>query len=328
MIMIKKIPIKLVKDFPVICDIYKQNLKGIDSHIVIGARIIDKNVIDELADSISRDGLRHPVTVRMEGNGYQMIDGHVRKYALKKLIRGGILANIIEADDLASRVMLITNNRLQHPLEAIEESWVIKELIEKHKQSLRECANLIGVSKSWVYHRYILARQLVNEIQLDIVMGIIPARIACEIASVHARGQLKLAETIKRHKLSYRESHELIKIIKDREISDRIKELAIDDPRTVIKKQSGNKVISYSSKTQLSYFANNFREEVNRLISISLELTHRIKRDFGGNPPTFGGFSKFEKQILLKGLTIVDKRIQGLSNVLKGVGIDGQKFNL
>jgi len=76
--------------------------------------------------------------------------------SLKPLVTH-IPAKTIEVDDLQAEAMLITTNRFQHPLQQIEEAWAVQDLIENHKKSLRECGNILDVSKSWVYHRQLLA---------------------------------------------------------------------------------------------------------------------------------------------------------------------------
>ena len=315
---IDELPINMIEDFPVISRIYKDNFTMSDNHLLIGARITPKTYVEELSESIRREGLHHPILVRQQDNNYQIISGHIRKYAFKNLGMKTIPAKRIEADDSLAKAMLITTNRFQHPLSPIEESWVIQDLIENHKKSLRECASILNISKSWVHHRYLLATKLVKNIQLDMVMGLIPARVAVEIAGVHTCGQQKIAKAVKQRKLSFIETTELIKIIKDKDTSDRIKELALDDPRTVIDKLSQNEKVFYA-KSELGYFASNFQEEVYRLSSASLEVIHRIRRDFTG-------FSESEQEVLFGDLGVVNKRIKELSKLLKEV--HGEKSDL
>ena len=308
---INELPINMIEDFPVISRIYKDNFATSDSHLLTGARITPRTYIEELSESILQDGLHHPILVRQKDHSYQIISGHIRKYAFKQLGRDTIPVKIIEVDDILAKAMLITTNRFQHPLDAIEEAWVVQDLIENEKRSLKECASILNTGRTWVHHRYLLATKLVKEIQLDIAMGLISPRAAIEIAGVHTCEQQKIATAVKERKLSFIETTELIKIIKDKYTSDRIKELALDDPCTVINKLSQDEKVFYT-KSELSYFASNFREEVYRLSSVSLEVIHRIKRDFAR-------FSESEQKVLLKDLGTVNKRIKELSKLLKEI---------
>jgi ParB family chromosome partitioning protein len=318
--MMNELPVDSIEDFPVISKLYKQNFSESNSHLLIGARIVPKSYIEELAESIRQEGLHYPVIVRRQCNGYQLLSGHLRKYAFKKLKKDVIPAKVIEVDDSKAKAMLITSNRFQHSLEAIEEAWVVKELIDVNNQSLRECANLLRMGKSWVSNRYMLATHLIREIQIDIVMGLIPARIATEIGSVHARGQLKVCSTIKRHKLSFRESHELIKIIKDKNTSNWIKKLALNDPRTVISKLAdGDNEIYHSAKEKLSYFASNFQDEVHNLTMVSLEVLHRLNRDFVR-------FTAREQKILFDDLKRAYRKIIQLKKKMEELNY-GKEFN-
>ena len=315
---INELPINVIEDFPVISRLYKDSFAMSDSHLLTGARITPKTYVEELSESIRREGLHHPILVRQQNNHYQIISGHIRKYAFKSLGMDTIPAKRIEADDILAKAMLITTNLFQHPLDAIEEAWVVQDLIENNKKSLRECASILTMSKSWVHHRYLLATKLVKNIQLDMAMGLIPARIAIEIAAVHTCGQQKIANAVKQRKLSFIETSELIKIIKDKETSDRIKELAMNDPRTVINKLSRKEKVFYT-RSELSYFASNFQEEVYRLSSVSLEVIHRIRRDFAG-------FNKTEQELLFRDLGVINKRVKELSKLLKEV--HGEEFDL
>ena len=318
--MTEKLPIDLTEDFPVISRLYKENFTLSNNHLLIGARITPKSYIEELVESIKQEGLHHPILVRKkQGCGYQIISGHLRKHAFRELGRETIPAKTIEVDELHAKAMLITTNRFQHPLEQIEEALVVEDLIENHNKSLKECAAILDVGRTWVYNRHLLAAKLIKEVQLDIVMGLISPRAATEIATVHAREQEEIAKTVKQKNLSFREASALVQIIKDENVSGRIKGLALDDPRTVIKKLSRKERISHG-KRSLSYFADNFREEMNRLRIVSLELIHRIRRDFGG-------FSEFEHQVLLKDLRVVNKRINELSELLTEIGVNGKESN-
>ena len=183
--MTNELPIELTEDFPVISKFYKESFALSDDHLLIGPRITPKRNIEELAESVKQEGLHHPILVReKEGGGYQVISGHLRKYAFRELGKETIPAKVIEVDDLQAKAMLITTNRFQHPLEQIEEAWVVEDLIQNHDKSLRECAAILNVGKTWVYHRHLLATKLVKEVQLDIVMGLISPRSATEIAAV------------------------------------------------------------------------------------------------------------------------------------------------
>ena len=153
---INELPINVIEDFPIISRIYKDNFAMSENHLLTGARITPKTYVEELSESIRQEGLHHPILVRQQNNHYQIISGHIRKYAFKSLGMETIPAKTVEANDILAKAMLITTNRFQHPLEAIEEAWVIQDLIENHKKSLKECAGILNTSKTWVYHRYSL----------------------------------------------------------------------------------------------------------------------------------------------------------------------------
>jgi len=312
-----RIPLSKVIDFAGIENIYEENFNQVGTHQLIGARLVSNQMVEEMAGSIEAEGLYHPVLVREHGERFEIISGHLRKEAFLRLDRAEIEGRVIKADDVGAKAMLITTNRNQHPLSAIEEAWVVDNLLTKEKISIRECARVLKVSASWVCHRRSLVRDLIRNVQIDVLLGLVSAKAAIQIASVHAREQLKISELSKERGLSLREVEQLVRIMKRDDINDEIKELALDDPREVIKSIEEKKRIIYK-RGELSYFASSFKYELDKIGEGLMEVVHRLRRDYSS-------FSSSDKEVLKRDIFLTKSRVKFLQIELGK--INGQKFN-
>ena len=312
-----RIPLSKVVDFAGIENIYEENFNQVGTHQLIGARLVSNQVVEEMATSIKAEGLYHPILVREHRERFEIISGHLRKEAFLRLDRAEIEGRVIEADDVRAKAMLITTNRNQHPLSAIEEAWVVDNLLTKEKISIRECARILKVSASWVCHRRSLVRDLIRNVQIDVLLGLVSAKAAIQIASVHAREQLKVSELAKERGLSLREVEQLVRIMKRDDINDEIKELALDDPREVIKSIEEKKQITHR-RAGLSYFASSFKAELDKIGEGLMEVVHRLRRDYSS-------FSSNEKEVLKRDILLTKGRVKFLQVELEK--INGQEFN-
>jgi hypothetical protein len=95
-------------------------------------RHFSKDKLQELADSIKRDGLVEPVVVRHQnGNGrYEMIAGERRMRACQLIGIPEILARIVSVTDLQARRMCAAENLQRENLSAIEEVEAVVEMID------------------------------------------------------------------------------------------------------------------------------------------------------------------------------------------------------
>lgn len=312
-----RIPLSKVVDFAGIENIYEENFNQVGTHQLIGARLVSNQMIEEMASSIEAEGLYHPILVREHGERFEIISGHLRKEAFLRLNRTEIEGRVVNAGDVEAKAMLISTNRNQHPLSAIEEAWVVDNLLTKEKISIRECARILKVSASWVCHRRSLVRELIKSIQIDVLLGLVSAKAAIQIASVHAREQLKISELAKERGLSLREVEQLVRIMKSDDINDEIKELALDDPREVIKSIEEKKPITHR-RAGLSYFASNFKDELDKIGEGLMEVVHRLRRDYSS-------FSSNEKEVLKKDILLTKSRVKFLQAELEK--INEQEFN-
>ena len=116
---------------------------------------IDESKLQELADSIEKNGLMQPIVItntENTANTYTIIAGHRRVLALKLLNKENIEAIILKKvahEQLA--ILPLVENLQREDMEPIESALGFKKILDnkivKNQDSL---AKKIGVSKSWL----------------------------------------------------------------------------------------------------------------------------------------------------------------------------------
>lgn len=154
---------------------------------------MDEDMV-KLIDSVQENGVLVPVLVRphKDGNGYEMIAGHRRKFAMEKVGFDTIDAIVRNLDDDQATILMVDSNiqrenilptergfAYKMRLEAMKHqgkrndltsSQVGKKLEYKKKYSIDNLAEQLGESRNQV-HRYIRLTELIKPLQ-DMVDGI------------------------------------------------------------------------------------------------------------------------------------------------------------
>ena len=119
---------------------------------------IDENEISALADSISKCGLITPIIVRsISSNSYQILSGHKRYAACKKLMYLDIDAVVIEVtdDNVAFDIVCQANIQRKEPRPS-ELSKMFNTYLSLRKNvsadlTVNEISNMFGISRKTIY---------------------------------------------------------------------------------------------------------------------------------------------------------------------------------
>jgi len=121
----------------------------------------------QLVASICEQGQQSPVVV-VEQPGqpgrYVLIDGYQRVAALQKLGQDTVSAVVLSLGEVEA---LCLTHRLEGAQRrcALEQSWLLLELVERHGVSQEKLGLLLGHSTSWVSRRLALVRELPEQAQ-------------------------------------------------------------------------------------------------------------------------------------------------------------------
>lgn len=129
------------------------NIREISSNPYQPRSQFEPRALQELADSISQNGLLQPVTVREWENGYQLIAGERRLMACKMLGMEQIPAIVNRVDDEKSAVFALIENLQRKNLNYFEEAQGIQTLMQTSGMSQQEVAKKLGKAQSTVANK-------------------------------------------------------------------------------------------------------------------------------------------------------------------------------
>jgi len=146
-------------------------------------KIFREEALDELADSIRQHGILQPLSVRRQGNGYELISGERRLRAAELAGVTDVPCILMSMDDKASGLAALVENLQRQDLDYIEEAMGIRRLLQQHSMSQEQAARLLGKSQSAIANKLRILRHS---------DAILVALREAELTERHARALLKL----------------------------------------------------------------------------------------------------------------------------------------
>ena len=107
----------------------------------------DQQALQELADSISAQGIIQPLVVRAEGTHYELIAGERRWRAAQLAGLETVPAVIRELDSKSAAAIALIENIQREDLNPIEESKALMRLIEEFDLTHQQVADSVGRSR-------------------------------------------------------------------------------------------------------------------------------------------------------------------------------------
>ena len=178
-------------------------------------KVFQKDLLDELTQSIKQRGVIQPLIVRKlddQNNKFEIIAGERRWQASQSAGLHEVPVVIIEADNLKSLELAIIENVQRKDLNAIDEAESYKNLIENFGYDQEKVSNFIGKSRSHISNclRLLsLPTKLIDMIRNE------------KISQGHAKiligldNAILIAEKIVKKKLSVRQTENLVRVLKN-----------------------------------------------------------------------------------------------------------------
>ena len=154
---------------------------------------LDEDMV-KLIESIEVNGQLMPVLVRPSKNGYEMISGHRRKYAMQKLGYQKVKAIVKNLNDDEATILMVDSNIQREHISMMEKAFAYKMRLEamkhqgkammidetcaqveyksKGKKSIEILAEMVGVNRNQI-QRYIRLTHLIEPLQ-QMVDGVHP----------------------------------------------------------------------------------------------------------------------------------------------------------
>ncbi|MEM3886690.1 MAG: ParB/RepB/Spo0J family partition protein [Candidatus Methanomethylicia archaeon] len=198
---------------------YASSVNEIDiSRLVHSKNILRENFeeLDELIQSIREHGLLNPLIVRAKDGMFEIIAGHRRFEACKKLGWARIPCRIVEADDRQAYEISLIENVQRQTLNPIEEAKAYKKYVEEHGWgSISELAKKIGKSQEYISRRLALLN-LPEEVKEKIMRRRINPSIAQELTTIESRETItKISEIIIGKRFTVKKVRQLVKMVRE-----------------------------------------------------------------------------------------------------------------
>ena len=227
--------------------------------------------LDELAQSIKKNGIIQPIVVRGGQNGeYEIIAGERRWLAAQKAGLHQVPVVVLDLDDKQTLEISIIENIQREDLNSIEEAKGYNRLMEEFKYNHQKLSEYMGKSRSHISNTLRLLTLPVEIIKL-VDEGKITAGQARPLIGRY--NAIELANSIIKEKLSARSIENLVKRDKEKQ-NEKLKPKKVTDVNMLLaqrkieesvglntkiitkKKSSGKIIIEFSNVDQFEMLSN------------------------------------------------------------------------
>ena len=231
--------------------------------------------LNELKESIEKNGLLQPIIVKKAVKGYYIIAGERRYRAFELLDRKEIPAIIKEMTDEEMMVFAVLENLQREDLSALEESESYKNLMDKMSLTQEELANKLGKSRPYIANSLRLLK-LPTEIKIKLEQGLISAAHARTLLALKTKKAMEeVCALVVERKMSVRELEEYVaKLLKPKEVKKtKAKDIFIEEQENILKKRLGTSVTIKQGRNKKGKIEIEFKDndEFERIISLFKE---------------------------------------------------------
>ena len=231
--------------------------------------------LNELKESIEKNGLLQPIIVKKAVKGYYIIAGERRYRAFELLDRKEIPAIIKEMTDEEMMVFAVLENLQREDLSALEESESYRNLMDKMSLTQEELAKKLGKSRPYIANSLRLLK-LPTEIKNKLEQGVISTAHARTLLSLKTKKAMEeVCVLVVERKMSVRELEEYVaKLLKPREVKKtKAKDIFIEEQENILKKRLGTSVTIKQGRNKKGKIEIEFKDndEFERIISLFKE---------------------------------------------------------
>ena len=228
--------------------------------------------LNELKESIEKNGLLQPIIVKKAVKGYYIIAGERRYRAFELLGRKEIPAIIKEMTDEEMMIFAVLENLQREDLSALEESESYKNLMDKMSLTQEELAKKLGKSRPYIANSLRLLK-LPTEIKNKLEQGVISTAHARTLLSLKTKKAMEeVCVLVVERKMSVRELEEYVaKLLKPKEVKKpKAKDIFIEEQENILKKRLGTSVTIKQGRNKKGKIEIEFKDndEFERIISL------------------------------------------------------------
>ena len=228
--------------------------------------------LNELKESIEKNGLLQPIIVKKAVKGYYIIAGERRYRAFELLGKKEIPAIIKEMTDEEMMVFAVLENLQREDLSALEESESYKNLMDKMSLTQEELASKLGKSRPYIANSLRLLK-LPTEIKIKLEQGLISAAHARTLLALKTKKAMEeVCALVVERKMSVRELEEYVaKLLKPKEVKKtKARDIFIEEQENILKKRLGTSVTIKQGRNKKGKIEIEFKDndEFERIISL------------------------------------------------------------
>lgn len=228
--------------------------------------------LNELKESIEKNGLLQPIIVKKAVKGYYIIAGERRYRAFELLGRKEIPAIVKEMTDEEMMVFAVLENLQREDLSALEESESYKNLMDKMSLTQEELAKKLGKSRPYIANSLRLLK-LPAEIKNKLEQGVISTAHARTLLALKTKKAMEdVCTLVIERKMSVRELEEYVaKLLKPKEVrKPKAKDIFIEEQENILKKRLGTAVTIKQGRNKEGKIEIEFKDndEFERIISL------------------------------------------------------------
>ena len=228
--------------------------------------------LNELKESIEKNGLLQPIIVKKAVKDYYIIAGERRYRAFELLGRKEIPSIVKEMTDEEMMVFAVLENLQREDLSALEESESYKNLMDKMSLTQEELAKKLGKSRPYIANSLRLLK-LPVEIKNKLEQGVISVAHARTLLALKTKKAMEEAcALVVERKMSVRELEEYVaKLLKPKEVKKtKAKDIFIEEQENILKKRLGTSVTIKQGRNKKGKIEIEFKDndEFERIISL------------------------------------------------------------
>jgi len=194
----------------------KVSIKDITRNKLQPRKHFDKESLDELANSIKKQGVIQPIVVRPDKTSegkYEIIAGERRWLASQNAGLHEVPVVILNVDDVKSLEFAIVENVQRRDLNPIEEAQGYQRLVNDYNYNQEKLSQFIGKSRSYIANSLRLL-SLPEDVLLMVQEGDLSAGHARSLIGLN--NSVEVAKKIVQKKLSVRQSEILVRQFRDK----------------------------------------------------------------------------------------------------------------
>lgn len=172
-------------------------------------RVCDASQLASMRRSLERHGQLAPITLFVQGDQLEVLDGFKRVRAARALGWHELAASVddVSAADAKLRLRELHGGR---GLTELEEAWLVRSLYREDGMGLPQIGIAFGRHRSWVWRRLMLAEALDPVVQADVRLGLLAPRAAVAVSRLPRGNQQATSKVVVRRGLTVRQTDLLV----------------------------------------------------------------------------------------------------------------------